>query len=149
MAISIHDVGELGFGAVIAGTKWWDNKRIKAGTLNATKVYKKASFWSYLAIGIPVTLFSVMGWMPRQGKWLENMSHFAIGYLPIFLLDTVDALKNTATTTQGNAAVAEANRILAQRRSANAQAQLTSGAGRTTGIPYGDVTNEIVTRRGV
>ncbi|MDP2659698.1 MAG: hypothetical protein Q8R28_03095, partial [Dehalococcoidia bacterium] len=137
MAITVHDIGELGLGGIIAGAKWWDNKRLAAGTLDKTKVLKKASFWSYVIGGGGSVLISAVGWMPRQSKWFDNMTHFAIGYLPIFLLDTISNVQGTAIAG-GGAAVAEAQRILAQRR--QAALQLAAGRGAAGRVNY-EVTN--------
>ncbi len=117
--IRIEDVGEVGYGAIFAGCSWWDNKRMKETTnpLKQEEVFKKASFWAFVGIGLPATLISSLNWMPRQNKWFEHMSHGFLFYLPSFILDTAKSLGTPASgITHSSAAIAEANRIIQTRR---------------------------------
>jgi len=120
--IRMQDVGEIAYGGAVTFTEWWDNKRIKEGKIATKDVFKKASFYTYLGIGLPATMMSAFGWWRRYERWLEHLSHGFLYDFPRFILNLVQSL-GTERRSQSDA-VREAQRIL----------QLKQGS-KTTGIP--------------
>ncbi|MBU1066992.1 hypothetical protein KKE60_04365, partial [Patescibacteria group bacterium] len=82
--IRIEDFGEITYGGVVTLTEWWDNKRIDEGKIGTKDVFKKASFYTYLGVGLAATLMSVFGWMRRYERWSEHVSHGFLYDLPRF-----------------------------------------------------------------
>ena len=50
--IRIQDFGEVAYGGAVTLTSWWDNKRIEEGKIGTKDVFKKASFYTYLGVGL-------------------------------------------------------------------------------------------------
>lgn len=134
--ITVKDFGELGYGGAVTLTEWWDSKRIKDGKLQNKEVFKKAGFWTYLAIGLPATLISAFGWWRKSEKVMENISHGFIYDFPRFIYNIVSALKTTSTTSAGGdvIAVKQAKEILRRR-----QAELAARETRSLGQGAADV----------
>ena len=122
MSLRMSDVSEVVYGGVVTLGTWWDEKRITAGTLTDKEVLKKASFWTYLGIGIPATLMTAMNWWDaKAGKVTERLAHGFLFGFPAFLYTTVKSMKET-TSTRGDA-VAQAQEILRQRSQKRANAE--------------------------
>jgi len=122
--IRIQDFGEIAYGGAVTVTEWWDNKRIEEGKITTKDVFKKASFYTYLGVGLAATLMSVFGWMRRFEPWTEKISTGFLYDLPRF---AYNLSKSFATSSRGrteSAAVKEAQRILGQRQT---QRQITQG----------------------
>jgi len=113
--IRIEDFGEIAYGGVVTLTEWWDNKRIVAGTLGPKDVFKKASFYTYLGVGLAATLISVFGWMKRWERWSEHVSHGFFYDLPRFAYNLSKSMSAAGSRGAGSTAVREAQRILQQR----------------------------------
>ncbi|MBU1067610.1 hypothetical protein KKE60_07465 [Patescibacteria group bacterium] len=126
--IRIEDFGEIGYGGVVTLTEWWDNKRIDEGKIGTKDVFKKASFYTYLGVGLAATLMSVFGWMRRYERWSEHVSHGFLYDLPRFAYNLTKALGSSGKRGRGSesSAVQEAQRILNERMRAKA---LTQGSG--------------------
>ena len=130
--IRIEDFGEIAYGGVVTLTEWWDNKRIDQGKIGAGDVFKKASFYTYLGVGLAATLMSVFGWMRRYERWSEHVSHGFLYDLPRFAYSLTKAL-GSSRGGSGSSAVNEAQRILNEKMRAKA---LTQGGGRTADRSY-------------
>ena len=114
--IRIENIGAIAYGGAVTLTEWWDNKRIDEGKIAKKDVFKKASFYTYLGVGLVAMLASVFGWMPRLGRWTENIS---IGFLydvPRFTYNLTQAMGAGSKSRSGSAAVQEAQRILQNRQ---------------------------------
>ena len=129
--IKIQDIGEVVYGGAVLTASWWDNKRITAGTLADKELFKKASFYTYLGIGLPSAVISAFGWWKGGEAWLEHISHGFYYDLPRFIFSIVKSLGTTGRNRAGSDAVAEANRVIAEARRAK---QL--GAGRQANRSY-------------
>jgi hypothetical protein len=128
--IRMQDIGEIAYGGVVTATEWWDNKRIDEGKIASKDVWKKASFWTYLGIGLPATLMSAFGWWKSQEKWAEHISHGFLYDMPRFVYNVVKAMGTSSRRGSSSDAVRQANEILAREHSK----QLA--AGRTVGRTY-------------
>ncbi len=122
MAIRVQDMGELTFGGLVTAAKWWDKQRENQGKITSKDILKRYSLWAYLVPGGAATIMSAFGVWRRQEAWNEHISHGFIYGFPQFLLDVVDAMKETGTSSS---AVREANRIVQDR--AHAAKQLVAG----------------------
>jgi len=112
--ITVHEVGALGYGGVVTLTEWWDNKRIQESKIGPKDVFKKASFYSYLGIGLGATLISGLGKFPRYEKWFEKISTGFFYDIPRFSYNMYKTLTPASTSNAGSRAVAEAQRLLKQ-----------------------------------
>ena len=117
--IRIEDFGEIGYGGLVTLTEWWDNKRIDEGKIGTGDVFKKASFYTYLGVGLAATLMSVFGWMRRYERWSEHVSHGFLYDLPRFAYSLTKAL-GSSRKGSGSSAVNEAQRILNEKMAARA-----------------------------
>ncbi|GAH64519.1 unnamed protein product, partial [marine sediment metagenome] len=126
--IRIQDFGEIGYGGAVTLTEWWDNKRIDQGKIGPKDVFKKASFYTYLGVGLAATLMSVFGWMRRYERWSEHVSHGFLYDVPRFAYNLTKALGAGSKRGMGSEsrAVQEAQRILNEKLRAKA---LTEGSG--------------------
>ena len=140
--IKLQDVGVLGYGGLVTGLTAWDNKRIEDGTIKEKDLVKKAGFWGYLVPG-GVSLFAnAFGWMRRYEPWTERLSHGFIYGFPAFVKDVVDiykeepvgAARGAAGTAAKNAAVVEAQKLLA---AAQARNKIPAGAVGAVGVTPG------------
>ncbi len=123
--IRIEDFGEVAYGGAVTFTEWWDNKRIVEGKITTKDVFKKASFYTYLGVGLVATLMSVFGWMRRYERWTEKVSTGFMYDLPRFAYNLSKTMSSAGKSrTSESAAVREAQRILQQRSTAR---QLTDG----------------------
>lgn len=116
--IRIEDFGEVAYGGAVTLTEWWDNKRITDGKIGAKEVFKKASFYTYLGVGLGATLMSVFGWLRRYERWAEHVSHGFLYDLPRFTYNLSRAITSGSGGGRGSksAAVQEAQRILNQKK---------------------------------
>ncbi len=112
--IRIEDFGEIAYGGAVTWAEWWDDRRILAGDITNKDVFRKASTYAYLGIGLVATLMSVFGWMRQWERWTEHLSHGFLYDLPRFAKNLIDAMGTTAGS--GSAAIQEANRLLADNR---------------------------------
>jgi hypothetical protein len=117
-------LGAVGYGGAVTLTQWWDDKRIAEGTLADKEVWKKASFWTYLGIGLPATLVSAFGWWEGGESWMEPLSNGFFYDFPRFIYGLVKSMRTTGKKNADSAAIAEAKRILAK---ANETKQLNAG----------------------
>ena len=133
--IRIEDFGEIAYGGVVTLTEWWDNKRIDEGKIGAKDVFKKASFYTYLGVGLTATLMSVFGWMKRYERWSEHVSHGFLYDVPRFAYNLTKALGSSGKRGRGSesSAVQDAQRILNEKMRAKA---LTQGSGRIADRSY-------------
>ena len=123
--IKIEDFGEVAYGGAVTLTEWWDNKRIQDGKIATKDVLKKASFYTYLGVGLTATLISVFGWMERYERWAEKVSTGFLYDLPRFAYNLSKTLGAQGRGRGSeSAAVREAQRILQQR---STQRQLAEG----------------------
>ncbi len=120
--IRVTDFGEVAYGGAVTLTEWWDNKRIAKGTISSKDVFKKASFYTYLGVGLTATLMSVFGWMRRYEGWAEKVSTGFLYDLPRFAYNMVRTL-SSGSKSDASAAVKEAQRIVAEKQNL----QLTQG----------------------
>lgn len=131
--IRIEDFGEIAYGGAVTLSEWWDNKRIADGKITNKDIFKKASFYTYLGIGLAATLISVFGWMKRWERWSEHVSHGFLYDLPRFAYNLSTSMGAASRGGAGSAAVQEAQRILQMRgavpghRSPMGVAQLAEG----------------------
>jgi len=130
--IRIEDFGEIGYGGLVTLTEWWDNKRIDEGKIGKGDVFKKASFYTYLGVGLAATLMSVFGWMRRYERWSEHVSHGFLYDVPRFAYNLTKALGAGGRKGSGSSAVNEAQKILERTRTK----ALTQGGGRTAERSY-------------
>ncbi len=115
--IRIEDFGEIAYGGAVTFTEWWDNKRISEGKITNKEAFKKASFYTYLGVGLVATLASVFGWMRNWSVWTEKVSTGFLYDLPRFSYNLSKSM--SAAGRRGvadSAAVKEAQRILETRR---------------------------------
>ncbi len=129
--IRIEDFGEIAYGGAVTLTEWWDNKRIDEGKIGAKDVFKKASFYTYLGVGLTATLMSVFGWMRRYERWEEHVSHGFLYDLPRFAYGLTKALGAGGKRGSDSSAVQEAQRILNEKMKAKAL-----GSGRAADRSY-------------
>ena len=123
--IRIEDFGEVAYGGAVTLSEWWDNKRIVAGTLATKDVFKKASFYTYLGVGLVATLMSAFGWMSKYERWSEKISTGFLYDLPRFAYNLSKTLSAAGgSRSSGSTAVREAQRILQQRQTTR---QITEG----------------------
>lgn len=120
--IRIEDFGEIAYGGVVTLTEWWDNKRIDQGKIGKGDVFKKASFYTYLGVGLTATLMSVFGWMRRYERWQEHVSHGFLYDLPRFAYSLTKAL-GAGKKGSESSAVDQAQKILRERMEARALTQ--------------------------
>ena len=139
--IRVQDLGEVAYGGAVTLTEWWDSKRIADGKLKDSELWKKAGFWTYLAIGLPATLMSAFGWWRRQERWMEHLSHGFMYDFPRFIFNVVMDLRAPAGTEAngGNIAVKQAKEILRRK-----QSELAGRAARALGQGAADVTPGMV-----
>lgn len=125
MSIRIEDFGEIAYGGAVTLATWWDNKRIGEGKIGTKDVLKKASFYTYLGVGLVATLMSVFGWMRRYEVWAEKIS---TGFMYDLPRNAYEMSKSLSAQGRGRtsdvAAVKEAQRILREQQTAR---QLTEG----------------------
>lgn len=124
--IRMEDFGEIAYGGVVTLTEWWDNQRITEGKIAKKDILKKASFYTYLGVGLTATLSSAFGWWRTQEKWMEHISHGFLYDMPRFILNVVQSMGTASRSVQSDA-VRQAQEILRQRQ------QLP--AGRAAGVP--------------
>ena len=125
--IRIEDFGEIVYGGAVTLSEWWDNKRIDEGKITNKDIFKKASFYTYLGIGLAATLISVFGWMKRYERWAEHASHGFFYDLPRFAYNLSTAMGTAGSSRASSAAVREAQRIIGERPLATRQ--LVQGMG--------------------
>jgi inosine/xanthosine triphosphate pyrophosphatase family protein len=116
----MQDIGELAYGGLVTLTEWWDTSRVTKGTLTKKQILKKASFYTYLVIGLGATLVSAFGWWRGKEKWMEHISHGFIYDLPRQIYNNVQDLRTPpgpSTTGAESEAVRQAREILAHRTS--------------------------------
>lgn len=130
MTLRIEDMGEAAYGGLVQAGKWLDDRRIEEGKITEKELLKQWETYAYLLPGGFATVASAFGFMPRQGVWLEHVSHGFIYDFPRFMLKAVNSMRNSGTSTKA-AAVREAQRIVQERSRAK---QL--GAGRATSRTY-------------
>jgi hypothetical protein len=121
----VQEIGAVAYGGAVTLTEWWDNKRIEEGKITTKDVFKKASFYTYLVIGLAATSMSVFGWMRRLEPWTEKLATGFLYDLPRFgynLAKSVSAERKSRSAE--SAAVREAQRIVSQPRTAR---QLPAG----------------------
>jgi len=121
--IRMEDFGEIGYGGVVTLTEWWDNKRIDEGKIGAKDVFKNASFYTYLGVGLAATLMSVFGWMKRYERWSEHISHGFLYDVPRFAYNLTKALGTSGKRGSESSAVQEAQKILNEKMRAKALTQ--------------------------
>jgi hypothetical protein len=126
--IRIQDLGEITYGGAVTLAEWWDNKRIGEGTITPKDVFKKASFYTYLGIGLVATLMSAFGWMRRWESWAEHISHGFLYDIPRFSYNLATTMTSEGRSSN-SAVVKEAQKILQQSR--NAAANQLAAAKRT------------------
>ncbi len=149
MALRMLDITEVAFGGAVTLADWWDEKRIADATLTDKDVLKKASFWTYLAVGLPATLATAMGWWRRQEGITERLAHGFLYGLPGFLYATVKSLGTTTAAGRVKSdAVTQAQEILRQRAAQQAAAHSTNMRARTGGVTNAPIP-EVITRRGM
>jgi hypothetical protein len=131
--IRMQDFGEISYGGIVTLSEWWDDKRIDEGTIADKDIWKKASFWTYLGIGLPMTLVSAMGWWPQMRLWAEHISHGFLYDMPRFIYNITKAMGTESRSQSKAEALREAQQILDSKR-AKTTAQLNRG--RNTGRTY-------------
>jgi hypothetical protein len=133
--IRVHDLSEVAYGGVVELAEWWDERRIADAKITKRDILKKASFWSYLGLGVPATLMSAFGFWRRYELIAEHMSHgFFFGF-PGFIRDVVTSMKKEAAApvTAESAAVNKAQEVL-RRRQAELAAEGKKGLGQGAGL---------------
>ncbi len=134
--IRIEDFGEIAYGGAVTLTEWWDNKRIADGKITSKDIFKKASFYTYLGVGLAATLISVFGWMKRWERWSEHVSHGFLYDLPRFAYNLSRSMGAAGRGGAGSAAVQEAQRILQMRGAVPQRGAVQLAAGRETQRTY-------------
>ena len=134
MGIRMQDLGEIGYGGAVTLTEWWDDRRIADGKIAKTDLWKKASFYTYLGIGLPATLISAMGWWRQMGLWAEHVSHGFLYDMPRFIYNVVQAMGTESRSQTNSDAVRQAQEILNRRRSVTPLPPAPSG---TRALPAG------------
>ena len=119
--IRIEDFGEIVYGGAVTLSEWWDNKRIDEGKIANKDIFKKASFYTYLGIGLAATLISVFGWMKRYERWAEHTSHGFFYDLPRFAYNLSTSMGTAGRSKSESSAVQEAQRIIRERTTAAKQ----------------------------
>lgn len=114
--IRIESFGAFAFGGLQTAAEWWDNQRINEGKIATKDVFKKASFYTYLGVGLSATLVSVFGWMRRYERWAEPISHGFLYDMPRFAYSLSKSLGAASPRESNSAAVQEAQRIMNERR---------------------------------
>lgn len=122
--LRVQDIGVIAYGGGVTLAEWWDNRRINAGKLTDKDVIKKASFYTYLAVGLLATLMSVFGWMRRYERWAETVSHGFMYDLPRFIMGLTKSLGSGSQGSRGKGANSQA--VLQAQRIMQAK-QLTQG----------------------
>jgi len=117
--IRIEDFGEVAYGGAVTLSEWWDNRRIEEGKISTKDVFRKASFYTYLGVGLVAILMSVFGWMRRYERWTEKVSTGFLYDLPRFAYNMSKTLSAKGRGRTESAAVKEAQRIVATRSSGN------------------------------
>lgn len=134
--IRMQDFGEIAYGGAVTLTEWWDDRRIEDGKIAKKDIWKKASFYTYLGIGLPATLMSAFGWWRQMEKWTEHISHGFLYDIPRFIYNIVQAMGTESRRRAGSDAVRQAQEILNRRRGeVPAPAALTQGR-QPTGRSY-------------
>ena len=113
--IRMQDFGEIAYGGAVTLTSWWDDKRIADGTIATKDIWKKASFYTYLGIGLPATLMSAFGWWRQVEKWSEHISHGFLYDMPRFIYNIVKAMGTESHSRTNSDAVRQAQEILHRR----------------------------------
>lgn len=116
--IHIQDIGEVAYGGAVTLATWWDNKRIADAKIGPKDVLKKASFYTYLGVGLVATLMSVFGWMKRYETWAEKISTGFFYDLPRFLYNLSKDLGTASRSQTSSSAVQQAQKVLQQAQSA-------------------------------
>jgi len=114
--IRMQDIGEITYGGAVTLTEWWDDRRIADGRIAKKDIWKKASFYTYLGIGLPATLMSAFGWWRNMEKWTEHISHGFLYDMPRFVYNIVKSMSTESQGRTGSDAVKQAQDILAQRQ---------------------------------
>jgi len=132
--IRVHDLSEVAYGGAVELAQWWDEKRIAAAKITKREILKKASFWSYLGLGIPATLMSAFGFWKRYELIAEHMSHGFFYGFPGFIRDVIVSMKKegAAPIPTESAAVSKANEIL-RRRAVELSTEEKRGLGQGAG----------------
>jgi hypothetical protein len=150
MSIRMQDLGEVAYGGAVTLTEWWDDRRIEEGKIAKKDIWKKASFYTYLGIGLPATLISAMGWWRQMGLWAEHVSHGFLYDMPRFIYNVVKAMGEetpAASRSRANSdAIRQAQEILNRRQrgaapaapAAPAARQLPTGASARVLTPMGE-----------
>ena len=135
--IRVHDLSEVAYGGAVELAQWWDEKRIADAKITKRDILKKASFWSYLGLGIPATLMSAFGFWKRYELIAEHMSHGFFFAFPGFIRDVIVSLKKEAgaPTPTESAAVAKANEILRRRAETSSEEKRRLGQGAGQVLP--------------
>jgi len=135
--IRMQDIGEITYGGAVTLTEWWDDRRIADGKIAKKDIWKKASFYTYLGIGLPATMMSAFGWWRNMEKWTEHISHGFLYDMPRFVYNIVKSMSTESHGRTNSEAVREAQNILAarQRAAQNKPANLLA-AGRQTQRSY-------------
>jgi len=131
MAIRMQDLGEIVYGGAVTLTEWWDDRRITEGKIARKDILRKASFYTYLVVGLPATLCSAFGWWRRQETWMEHISHGFLYDVPRFIKNIVQDMGTQSKSS--SAAIQEAQKILRQRQLSSGKS--TGVPGRSTGVP--------------
>ena len=113
--IRMQDFGEIAYGGAVTLTEWWDDRRIVDGKIAKKDLWKKASFYTYLGIGLPATLMSAFGWWRQMEKWSEHISHGFLYDMPRFIYNVVKAMSTESHGRTNSDAVRQAQEILARR----------------------------------
>jgi len=130
--IRMQDFGEIAYGGAVTLTEWWDDRRIADGKIANKDLWKKASFYTYLGIGLPATLMSAFGWWRQMEKWTEHISHGFLYDMPRFIYNVVKAMSPASHGRTGSDAVRQAQEILSRRSSAPSMpAALPAGSRQT------------------
>ena len=114
--IRVQDIGEVAYGGAVTLAEWWDNKRVTDGKITTKDVFKKASFYTYLGVGLAATLVSAFGWMRRWETWAEHISHGFLYDLPRFAYNLSTSLSAATASTTSSRAVQEAQRLINAKR---------------------------------
>ena len=118
--IKLQDLSELGYGGLVTGLAAWDAKRLEEAAYLEKEVWKSAKFWSFVAPGVAATVMNVIG-KPRGSEPItERLMHGFIYGFPSFIKETVEAVRVVVGGKAGGGAVADAQRLLAQRQGSTA-----------------------------
>lgn len=121
--IKLQDLSELGYGGLVTGLAAWDAKRLEEAAYLEKEVYKSAKFWGFLAPGVGSIVMNMLG-KPRGSEPItERLMHGFIFGFPSFIKETIEAVRvEGASTKARGGAVADAQRLLAQRQAAGQSA---------------------------